>query len=70
MAKRRWKVLPGGGIKRWKASTTSKGWGGVPPRWYRNQLNRRERRRARIAIRLGTAEAVSYVHPREAPWYW
>lgn len=70
MAKRRWKALPGGRIKRWKASATSKGWGGVPPRWYRNQLNRRERRRARIAIRLGTAEALPYVHPREAPWYW
>lgn len=54
MAKRRWKVLPGGGIKRWKASTTSEGWGGVPPRWHRNQLNRSERRARQRLIRLAT----------------
>ena len=70
MAKRTWIVLPGGRPKRWKASATRGSWGGVPPRWYRNTLNRRERRRARKAKNRGTVERFPYVHPREAPWYW
>jgi len=70
MAQRRWKILPGGRIKRWKASSQGCEWLGVPPRWYRNRLNRRERRRSRAAISRGQAEATPFVHPREAPWYW
>lgn len=70
MATKKWIVLPGGRIKRWNRSRRSRGWGGVPPHWYRNRLNRRERRRARKALKLGTAQAFPYVHPREAPWYW
>ena len=70
MAQRRWKTLPGGRVKRWKASSQGCEWLGVPPRWYRNRLNRRERRRSRAAIIRGKGEATPYVHPREAPWYW
>jgi hypothetical protein len=70
MATRCWKVLPGGRIKRWKASSEERPWLGVPPRWFRNMYTRRERQRSRAATRLGEAEASPYVHPREAAWYW
>ena len=70
MAQRRWKVLPGGRIKQWKASAEGCEWLGVPPRWYRNIYNRRERRRSRVAIKRSRGEASPYVHPREAAWYW
>ena len=75
MAKRVWKALPGGRLKCIKKSRTDLrpgGWafGGVPPHWYRNRLNRRERRRAREAAQGGELHAYPYVHPRGAPWYW
>jgi len=70
MAQRRWKILPGGRIKRWKASSHGRDWLGVPPWWFRNLYNRRERRRSRSAIESGCGEATPYVHPREAAWYW
>jgi hypothetical protein len=70
MAQRRWKVLPGGRVKRWKTSTPRSTWLGVPPRWYRNVYNRRERRRSRAAIKRGRGETSPFVHPREAAWYW
>lgn len=77
MARTRWTTLPGGRIRRWKKSRTDWRPGGwstdvwpVPPRWYRNTLNRRERRRARRALFRGAAERFPYVHPREAPWFW
>lgn len=73
MANTKWKVLPGGRIKRWKKSESERGCRftrGVPPRWYRNTLNRRERRRAAEALHRGSVERFPYVHPREAPWYW
>lgn len=70
MARRRWKILPGGRIKRWKASSHGRDWMGVPPHWFRNICNRRERRRSHSAIVQGSAEAIPYVHPREAAWYW
>jgi hypothetical protein len=63
-------VLPGGRLKKWRASRTPRTWGGVPPRWYRNVLNRKERRRLHRAIQNESAECHPYVHPREAPWYW
>jgi hypothetical protein len=70
MATRSWIVLPGGRIKRWNVSKAKESWGGVPPRWYRNTLNRKERRQTREAIRRGVGERFPYVHPREAGWYW
>lgn len=70
MAKRTWKVLPGGRIKRWKASSQGRDWRRAPPRWYRNTLNRRERRRSKAAIKRRDAERAPYVHPRVASWYW
>ena len=78
MASKKWLTLPGGRIKRWKKSRTEDrpGWGSsrfphqVPPRWFRNLYNRKERRRCRGAASYGNAEARPYVHPREAAWYW
>jgi hypothetical protein len=70
MAQRTWKIIHGGQIKRWKASSQGCEWPGVPPRWCRNNFNRRERRRSRAAIQRGQGDATPYVHPREAAWYW
>jgi hypothetical protein len=70
MASRKWTVLPGGRLKRWNASARPNPWGGVPPHWYRNGLNRKERRRVRSALRRGEAERFPYVHPSGACWYW
>jgi hypothetical protein len=70
MAKRSWKVLPGGRMKCWKAGSKGCQWLGVPPRWFRNIYTRRERQRSRAAIKRGEVEATPYVHPREAAWYW
>jgi hypothetical protein len=78
MSKKKWKTLPGGRAKRWKKSRSDFRPGGgttrfvraVPPHWYRNMLNRRERRRSRTAILCGAAGRAPYVHPREAAWYW
>jgi hypothetical protein len=74
MAKQRWIILPGGKIKRWKISESelkSKiSISAVPPHWYRNHLNRKERRRSKIAIFRGETDVRWFVHPREASWYW
>jgi hypothetical protein len=78
MASRKWVELPGGALKRWKKSEsefrpgagTARFTRQVPPHWYRNVLNRRDRRRARVAMHRGEAEPWPYVHPRAAPWYW
>lgn len=78
MAVRKWAVLPGGRVKRWKKSRTDDRPGArttwfarqVPPHWYRNALNRRERRRASRAILRGDADASPYLHPRAATWFW
>jgi hypothetical protein len=78
MASQKWRELPGGRVKRWKKSAgdfrpgggTTRFAGGVPPRWYRNLLNRRDRRRAVEALHRGAVEPWPYVHPREAPWFW
>ncbi len=78
MATRRWKVLPGGRVTRWRKSRGDDRPGDgttiwvfrVPPHWYRNLLNRRERRRAAEASSRGETEVGPYVHPREAAWYW
>ena len=42
----------------------------VPPHWYRNHLNRRERRRSKQAMFRGREAGYPDVHPREAGWYW
>jgi hypothetical protein len=70
MARRKWIMLPGGRIKRRKASACPNIWGGVPPHWYRNMLNRKERRRVRRALQRGEAERFPYIHPSGAGWYW
>ncbi|MDQ3798473.1 MAG: hypothetical protein M3384_03395 [Acidobacteriota bacterium] len=75
MAKKKWIVLPGGRIKRWKKTNDKPKkyfWSanGVPPHWYRNQLNRRERRKIKSAISKREAHRFPYIHPRIAGWYW
>lgn len=78
MASQRWCVRPGGRIVRYRKSHSDYRPGGgmtrfphqVPPHFYRNMLNRRERRRVRRSIAHGDAEPRPYVHPREAAWYW
>jgi hypothetical protein len=70
MAQRTWRQLSGGRLKCRKASKSGRVWGGTPPRWFRNVFNRRERRRARSALRNGIAERAPYVHPSSASWYW
>jgi hypothetical protein len=70
MARRKWKVLPGGKLKQWKASKHPRTWGGVPPHWYRNMLNRRERRLADRTMHEGCGQLFPLVHPRGASWYW
>ena len=70
MAQRSWRILPGGRIKRWQSNSQGCEWLGVPPRWYRNIYNRRERRRSQAAIKRGECEPWPYAHPREAAWYW
>ena len=73
MARKKWVVIPGGRIKPWKKSESeSRCWFShqVPPHWYRNHLNRRERRRSKQAMFRGREAGYPYVHPREAGWYW
>lgn len=77
MAQRRWTVLPGGRVTRWKKSRGEWRPGGwptgswpCPPHWYRNSLNRRERRAIREALYRGEANAAPYVHPTTAAWWW
>jgi hypothetical protein len=78
MAAKKWIRLPGGVWKRWTKShnddrpgSGATGFGRqVPPHWYRNVLNRRERRRAARALYRGEAHAAHHVHPRVAQWYW
>jgi hypothetical protein len=74
MATKKWVRLPGGRWKRWKKSRgddrPERYLDNVPPRWYRNMWNRRERQCAAMAILQGTVEPCPYVHPREAAWYW
>ncbi len=78
MAATRWKTLPGGRVTRWRKSRGDERPGGsttwftrqVPPHWYRNLHNRRERRRVAQACAQGKVEACPYVHPRVAAWYW
>ena len=73
MARKKWVVIPGGRIKRWKKSEgESRSWFSrrVPPHCYRNHLNRRERRCAKQAMLRGREAGHPHVHPREAGWYW
>jgi hypothetical protein len=74
MAATKWREVPGGRLKRWKKShgdtRPMRYIDNVPPRWYRNMLNRRERRRVSRAMHRGDVEARPYVHPREAGWFW
>jgi hypothetical protein len=71
MASKKWMVLPGGRIKRWKQSRHSCDWiSRVPPHWYRNHLNRKERRRAQHALHRDAEANRFFVHPRVASWYW
>ena len=78
MASQKWRVRPGGRIVRYRKSRSDNRPGGcttvfarqVPPHFFRNMFNRRERRRVRRSIGRGDAEPLPYVHPREAAWYW
>lgn len=69
MARRIWIEDSNGKIKLWKKSKR-KTWGCVPPHWYRNYLNRRERRKSKAALKKGRAHRFPYIHPRVASWYW
>ena len=73
MARKKWIVIPGGRIKRWKKSESESGcWFSrrVPPHRHRNHLNRRERRRSKQALFHRRADCHPHVHPREAGWFW
>lgn len=75
MAKKKWILLSEGRIKRWKKTNDKPRkcfWStkGVPPHWYRNHLNRRERRKSKIALIKENAHRFPYIHPRVASWYW
>jgi len=70
MAKKKWIAVSGGRIKRWKRSERGYYGYGVPPHWYRNYLNRRERRKSRQAILKGEVHCFPYIHPSTANWYW
>lgn len=73
MARKKWVIIPGGRIKGWKKSESESGcWFShrVPPHWYRNHLNRKERRRSKQAMFRGREAGHPIVHPREAGWYW
>jgi hypothetical protein len=74
MASKRWTLLPGLRLKRWRKSRTDRrpGYGreSVPPHWYRNALNRRERRQSAHAVQHGEGRAAPFIHPRSAGWYW
>jgi hypothetical protein len=78
MASHKWYVRPGGYIVRYRKSRSDHRPGGgttgfvrqVAPHFFRNLLNRRERRRVRRSIVRGDAEPRPYVHPREAAWCW
>jgi hypothetical protein len=41
----------------------------VPPHWYRNYLNRKERSRFKKALFNGTEHSFPFV-AKEASWYW
>ena len=69
MASKKWIVLPGGRVKRWKQARAENRQI-VPPHWFRNQLNRRDRRRALRAIATGADQAYPHVHPHTGSWYW
>ena len=72
MAKNKWKVISGGRIKRWKKSESESScrWmKRVPPHWYRNYLNRKERSRFKKALFNGTEHSFPFV-AKEASWYW
>ena len=73
MARKKRAVIPDGRIKRWKKSESESGyWSSrrVPPHWYRNHLNREERRRSKQAMFRGGEAGHPHLHPREAGWYW
>lgn len=71
MARKKWIIIPGGRIKRRKKSESGCRLSRrVPPHWYRNHLNRKERRRSKQALFHGGEEIRLYVHPRSAGWYW
>ncbi len=73
MARKQWIVIPGGRIKRWKKIESESGAcfaRQVPPHWYRNYLDRKERRRSKEAMHNGSEYGFPHVHPREADWYW
>jgi hypothetical protein len=69
MASKKWIILPGGRVKRWKQARATKRQI-VPPRWYRNSLNRRDRRLARAAVRTDRDQRYPHVHPHCAGWFW
>lgn len=76
MAKKKWTVLPGGRVKRWKADRTGlktlrtcRGFG-APPKHHIKELHRRERQQVRQAIKNRQAVAATYVHPKAGKWYW
>lgn len=73
MAKKKWIEIPGGRVKRWKKSRAESGckFGrNVPPHWYRNFLNRKERYLAKKAILREETHVFPLVHQHTASWYW
>lgn len=68
VAKRIWRELPGGKLKRWKHKDGGEkeraAWGKLTaPKWYRNMLRRRRRR-------LYRDHPEANVEKQDASWYW
>lgn len=75
MAKRIWRALPGGRLKRWKSPGHKRRWGRRigPPRWFRNaKFQHRMRRETVWAIRRGDFDSLpGKWSPRHgAVWEW
>lgn len=77
MASKKWMVLPGGRVTRWKKSDSDRRPGRwyppmykTPPKWLCKQLHKIERQEVRLAICRGEAEPCYYVHPTDGANYW
>ena len=71
--KKKWIVLSGGRIKRWKRSESERGcrFGDrTTPRWYRNHLNRRLRRKEKRSLEAERWDEFRNRLTRDASWYW
>lgn len=72
MAKRIWRVLCNGRVKRWKqrAHQNRYRYYQGPPRWFRHKYHIRERSLLKGALHRGDECGHFFVHPHAAHWDW